>query len=141
MCYGVRNARAVRLTPFDGKLKPSFNRCFNVSPTRNTTYTFQAEDAAGKTVEAHLTITVKPPLPELLLWATSEPKLRRGDKFTLCYGVKNVLKARLEPIGMTLPPVARNCIMFYPPVSMELKMVASGQAGAELTQKTKLTVY
>lgn len=141
MCYGVRNAKAVRLTPAVYEVKPSFNRCFDVRPTQDTEYTFEAEDAAGKVVRAHLRITVKPPLPEILLWATSETNLRRGEKFTLCYGFKNVLKARLEPTGMNLPPSPKNCVMWYPAASMDLKLVAEGQAGEQITQKTRITVH
>ena len=59
LCYGVSNAKAVRLDPPDGTVWPSFNRCLRVSPAKDITYTLTIEDAAGQTKNATLTLQVR----------------------------------------------------------------------------------
>jgi hypothetical protein len=50
ICYGVQNAKSVRIEPRIAELRPTFNRCLEVSPARDTRYTLTAEDGAGKVV-------------------------------------------------------------------------------------------
>ena len=59
MCYGVSNAKTVKLDPPDANVWPSANRCMQVTPKKTTTYTLTAEDAKGSTTTQQLTITVK----------------------------------------------------------------------------------
>src|ERR1700733_9977465 len=59
MCYGVSNAKTVKLDPPDGNVWPSANRCMQVTPKKTTTYTLTIEDGKGKTANQTLTITVK----------------------------------------------------------------------------------
>jgi len=48
----------VKLDPPVASMWPSANRCFSVSPTKDTTYTLTAEDAAGNSKTASLTLKV-----------------------------------------------------------------------------------
>jgi len=59
LCYGVSNAKKVRLTPQSNAVWPSLNRCVNVSPAKDTTYTLTIEDAQGNTKSASLTLQVR----------------------------------------------------------------------------------
>ncbi len=59
LCYGVANAKTVRLEPHSGAVWPSYARCVDVAPTKTTTYTLAAEDAAGNTKTATLTLQVR----------------------------------------------------------------------------------
>jgi hypothetical protein len=59
MCYGVSNAKTVKLDPPEGNVWPSANRCLQVTPKRTTTYTLTIDDGKGKTADQQLTITVK----------------------------------------------------------------------------------
>jgi hypothetical protein len=60
MCYGVSNAKSVKLDPPDvASMFPSLNRCVKVSPKKTTTYTFTAEDGKGNTQTQQLTIEVQ----------------------------------------------------------------------------------
>src|SRR5215475_7664240 len=45
LCYGVANAPVVKLDPPVEKVWESISRCFNVSPTKTTRYTLNAEGA------------------------------------------------------------------------------------------------
>lgn len=59
LCYGVANAKVVKLEPQDNPVWPSYSRCVDVKPTRTTTYTLTAQDAAGHTVTQSLEIKVR----------------------------------------------------------------------------------
>jgi hypothetical protein len=59
MCYGVSNAKSVKLDPPDANVWPSNDRCLQISPKKTTTYTFTADDGQGNTKTATLTIEVK----------------------------------------------------------------------------------
>jgi hypothetical protein len=59
MCYGVSNAKTVKLDPPEGNVWPSANRCLQVTPKKTTTYTLTIDDGKGKTANQTLTITVK----------------------------------------------------------------------------------
>jgi hypothetical protein len=60
LCYGVVNAKAVRIDPPVEELAPSMNRCFNVAPKRDTRYTLTAEGADGPPATESFVIRVKP---------------------------------------------------------------------------------
>jgi hypothetical protein len=59
MCYGVSNAKTVKLDPPEADVWPAANRCMQVSPKKTTTYTLTADDGKGNTKTATLTIEVK----------------------------------------------------------------------------------
>ena len=58
LCYGVSNAKTVALDPPVAEMWPSASRCFDISPTKPTTYTLTATDAQGnkKTVALELRV-------------------------------------------------------------------------------------
>jgi hypothetical protein len=60
LCYGVANAKTVRLEPEVDGVWPSLSRCLYVAPRRDTRYTLTAEGADGKRVEESFEIRVKP---------------------------------------------------------------------------------
>jgi len=49
LCYGVANAKTVKLEPQSNPVWPSHSHCVEVTPTKTTTYTLTIEDAAGNT--------------------------------------------------------------------------------------------
>ena len=59
LCYGVSNAKEVRLDPPAGAVWPSSARCVYVSPKKDTTYTLTAVDAQGNTKTATVTVQVR----------------------------------------------------------------------------------
>jgi hypothetical protein len=58
VCYGVANAKQVRLDPPAGPVWPSYSRCVDVTPRKDTTYTLTAVDAAGNSKTATVTLRV-----------------------------------------------------------------------------------
>jgi hypothetical protein len=59
LCYGVANAKTVKLEPQDNPVWPSYNRCIEVSPQKDTTYTLTVQDGTGNTKSQTLDIKVK----------------------------------------------------------------------------------
>ena len=58
LCYGVSNAKSVRIEPPVGEIWPSLSHCVNISPKKDTTYVLTAEDASGSSKTATLTLRV-----------------------------------------------------------------------------------
>ena len=59
LCYGVANAKAVKLEPQPNAVWPSYARCVNVSPTKTTMYTLTINDASGNTKSQSLLVNVR----------------------------------------------------------------------------------
>ncbi len=59
LCYGVSNAKTVRLEPQTNEVWPSFSRCVDVAPSKDTIYTLTAEDAGGHSKTATLMVQVR----------------------------------------------------------------------------------
>ena len=59
LCYGVANAKNVKLEPQPNAVWPSYAYCVNVSPAKSTTYTLTVSDASGNTKTESLKVVVK----------------------------------------------------------------------------------
>ncbi len=59
LCYGVSNAKEVKLDPPVASVWPSVTRCVAASPRKETTYTLTAVDAQGNTKTATVIVQVK----------------------------------------------------------------------------------
>ena len=59
LCYGVVNAKSVRIEPGIEPLKPSISRCLEISPVADTRYTFTAEDESGHGATASVLVRVQ----------------------------------------------------------------------------------
>jgi len=60
LCYGVENARTVRIAPAVARLFPSSNHCMPVVPQHTTHYTLLAEGFDGSVVTQSITLAVQP---------------------------------------------------------------------------------
>ena len=58
ICYGVLNAKSVRLDPPIAGVWPAVNRCVDIHPTRETRYTLTAEGADGRSVSESFDVQV-----------------------------------------------------------------------------------
>jgi hypothetical protein len=140
ICYGVRQAKSVRLEPAVESLTPSLNRCFWVEPKQDTSYTLVAEGFHGERESAVLQIAVQPAPPHIDYVAVSHAEIRRGEPVTVCYGVDHAKGVRLEPLGMPLPAVPKNCNRFYPRATLIYTLVAFDAAGRTDREKFSIRV-
>src|SRR6266849_9094696 len=59
LCYGVANAKTVKLEPQSNPVWPSYSRCVDLTPSKSTTYTLTIADAAGNTRKQTLEVKVR----------------------------------------------------------------------------------
>jgi hypothetical protein len=59
LCYGVANAKTVKLEPQSQPVWPSVARCVEVTPNKSTTYTLTIGDASGKTQSQDIEVIVR----------------------------------------------------------------------------------
>jgi hypothetical protein len=59
LCYGVLNAKTVKVDPPVEQLKPSAHHCFEIAPKKTTTYKITADDGAGHAKSESLTVQVR----------------------------------------------------------------------------------
>jgi hypothetical protein len=59
LCYGVANAKTVKLEPQSNPVWPSYSRCVDVTPLKSTTYTLTIADAAGNAKTQTLEVKVR----------------------------------------------------------------------------------
>ena len=59
LCYGVANAKSVKLEPQRNPVWPSYSRCVDVTPAKSTIYTLTIADAAGNTRRQSLEVKVR----------------------------------------------------------------------------------
>ena len=67
LCYGVEDAKSVRLDPPDEKLGISRNRCFAVSPKQNTSYALIAKGEDGMEAKQSFLVRVIPKAEQAIL--------------------------------------------------------------------------
>jgi hypothetical protein len=58
LCYGVANAKTVKIEPQSGPVWPSYANCVDVSPRKDTTYTLTVQDAGGNAKTQTLQVKV-----------------------------------------------------------------------------------
>jgi hypothetical protein len=65
LCYGVENARSVRIAPVAMPVDPSPNRCMEIGPRHTTHYTLMAIGYDGSVATRSLTLAVQAMPPEI----------------------------------------------------------------------------
>jgi|SRR6185503_3802017 len=58
LCYGVENAKSVKISPEIDYVYPSMNRCVEIGPEHTTHYTILAEGFDGRMASESFTLTV-----------------------------------------------------------------------------------
>jgi hypothetical protein len=102
LCYGVLNAKVVRLDPPVANIYPSLNRCVEAAPSRQTLYTLTAEGQDGRTVSAALTLGVVPDqetLPRIKSFTIAKRERDYTGKwiFSLTYSLENCEEVSIDP--------------------------------------------
>jgi len=62
LCYGVENAKSVRISPILQGVYPSQSHCVEILPERTTHYTILAEGFDGRVATQSFTLAVQPPI-------------------------------------------------------------------------------
>ncbi|HWC98276.1 MAG TPA: hypothetical protein VG456_16065 [Candidatus Sulfopaludibacter sp.] len=101
LCYGVLNARSVRIDPPVEGVSPALSRCVEISPTAATRYTLTAEGSDGHTATESFVLQVtadQTTLPRIGYFRVDKDKLEGGRHiFTLAFACKNGEEISIDP--------------------------------------------
>ncbi len=138
LCYGVAKAKAVKLDPPVEALSPSLNRCIQVAPAADTTYRLTAEGEDGRTASESFVLQVKAApqrLPKVLYFSSQ----KKGDVYSLCFGVENAERVSVEPpVIPEMEGAPRGCFYVAPRESTTYTVTATGRHGK--TARRQITV-
>jgi hypothetical protein len=150
LCYGVENAASVRIEPPVQDLKPGYNRCFQATPERTTTYRLVAEGAAGGPVDKSVTVEVKAASRASAPFAgtrsvltavfCSATEILPGQSATICYSAPQAVRVSIDPAVQALKPAARFCFMVKPSQTTTYTLTARDQEGRTDTQRLTIKV-
>jgi len=102
LCYGVLNAKSVRISPPVGGVDPAITRCVAVAPERETEYTLTAEGRDGRTVSASFVLPVRadpdtlPKIDHFRVVSRTKDYLGRPI-FKLSYADRNAEEVSISP--------------------------------------------
>jgi hypothetical protein len=134
ICYGVLNARAVRLDPPVADVSPSLNRCVEAAPEHDTRYTLTAEGTGGKAVSASFEIQVKPDpaeLPRITYFRAGKPRIEDGREIVrLEFGQENGELVDIDPpVFPTLHGTPFGQFYVAPPHTTTYTLTVTGKRG------------
>ena len=145
ICYGVENAKAVRLEPHIETIAPSFNRCFQYSPAATSEIKLIATGADGSESFKTLAITVAgvapPPKGQLILFFVSSGKsVVPGQQVTLCYDTSNSSSVKIEPSPVDRKLAAKDCVAQQVTRKTKFTLIARGANGEEDRESLQVDV-
>jgi hypothetical protein len=138
LCYGVENARSVRVEPPVEQLKPAYSRCFQVSPRVDTAYTLIAEGSDGSTATQSIMVKVLTAIPSappavrpslIRTFAASAEVVSSGAPIILCYSAPDATSVTIDPPVRELEPTDRLCFSTRVATTTTYKLTATGAGG------------
>ena len=146
ICYSVVNAKSVRLEPPVQGVFPSFNRCVEIAPARDTRYTLIAEGADGRMVSESFILGVKPD-PETLPRITSfevvegKPDYRGRMVYLISFGQQNGLEVAIDPPAFpTLHGAPSGRFYVAPAQTTTYTLTVTGKFGHRVQRQLTLEV-
>jgi hypothetical protein len=144
LCYGVTNAKTVKITPLNEELKPSFNRCVEIFPAQDTVYELTATDSSGATLRQSLEVKVIPDpakAPKIAYFRVAESMLDKYDGrqvWKLCFQAWNAEEVRIDP--PVFPPwkVLQGCFYVEPKVPTTYTLTVTGSRGRAASRKVTI---
>jgi hypothetical protein len=101
LCYGVLNAKAVRIEPPLDGVWPALNRCVDASPLHDTRYKLTAVAADGHEISESFTLPVVPDiaaLPRITSFGIANKGVDQGRPyFKLSFTVENAETVEIDP--------------------------------------------
>jgi hypothetical protein len=101
ICYGVVNAKSLRIDPPVADVYPALSRCVETAPHHDTKYTLTAEGKDGKTAAAEFTLAVRPDLenrPRITSFAVAKHTVEQGRHFVIIsWAFQNADTVSIDP--------------------------------------------
>jgi hypothetical protein len=146
LCYGVSNAKSVRLDPPVEKISPSLNRCIEVRPRGETRYTLTAEGSDGQTASQSLTVSVgadQSTLPKITSFQIDGTKKDYSGQtmYTLSFGVQNAEEISIDPpVFPTLHGAPSGQFSVKPDKTTTYTLIVKGKNGHVARQQLTVRV-
>jgi len=143
LCYGVLNARSVKIDPPVDGVSPALSRCVEVSPLKDTRYTLTAEGSDGHSASESFVLAVNPDaatLPRITYFRVAQHKVESGRHlFMLVFGDQNAEEVSIDPaVFPTLHGAPNGQFLVAPEQTTTYTLTAKGKFGH--TAERKLTV-
>jgi hypothetical protein len=146
LCYGVSNAKSVRLDPPVEKISPSLNRCIGVRPRGETRYTLTAEGSDEQAVSESVTIRVgadQSALPRITSFQIDGTKKDYSGQtvFSLSFGVQNAEEVSIDPpVFPTLHGAPSGQFSVKPDRTTTYTLIVKGKNGHVARQRLTVRV-
>lgn len=146
LCYGVADAKAVRLDPLVDAISPSMSRCIEVRPKGETRYTLTAEGSDGQTVSQSITVRLgadQSALPRITSFQIDGTKKDYSGQtmFTLSFGVQNAEEVSIEPrVFPTLHGAPSGQFSVKPDKTTTYTLIVKGKNGHVARQQLTVEV-
>jgi len=145
ICYGVLNAKSVRIEPPVDGVSPALNRCVEVAPQHDTQYTLTAEGDDGKVISASFHLAVVPDeesLPRIRSFQVARQGVDRGRPyFVLSFTVENAETVDIDPpVIPTLHKAPLGQFTVAPEKSTTYTLTVTGKHGHKATRQLKVSV-
>jgi len=150
LCYGVANAKSVRVEPAVDGVWPSPNRCVEIAPARTTQYKLIAESADGEveTASAEVKVNADPALlPKIAYFVAAPAKQTAAEKqsgapavYSLCYQSQNATQVSIDP--PVLPPTSapNGCFYHNPSKTTTYTLTATDARGRKARKQVTIKV-
>lgn len=146
ICYGVVNAKSLRIDPPVDAVYPAINRCLTVEPERDTRYTLTAEGNDGQTATSEFTLAVKPDianLPRITAFEVVKHSVELGRHyFTIAFRFENARTVTIDPpVFSTLEDSAPfGQFMVAPETSTTYTLTVAGKKGRKASKQLTVNV-
>jgi hypothetical protein len=143
LCFGVENARSVRIVPEIDRLKPALTRCLQIAPVGTTSYKLIATGFDDQEVSESLTVQVKEnPLlaPRILSFSAKPAEAPAGTAVTLCYAVENASSVKMEPNALPETSAPRGCFWVVVQQTTTYRLIALGPKNQSARREVTIRV-
>lgn len=146
ICYGVLNARSVRIEPPVEGVSVALNKCVTAAPERDTRYTLTAEGSDGHTVSESFVLAVRPDqasLPKITSFGVANQKTdyRGRPVFLLTFGAQNAETVDIDPpVFPTLHGAPYGRFYVAPEKTTTYTLTATGKRGHKAQRQLTVEV-
>jgi hypothetical protein len=146
ICYGVLNAKSVKIEPAVDGVSPSLNRCVEVSAEKETRFTLTAEGHDGRTASESFVLGVRPDeatLPRIRAFAVTKTERDYSGKwiFSLAFSAENPEEVSIDPpVFPTLHRSPMGSFYVAPQQTTTYTLTVTGKFGHKATRSVTVQV-
>jgi len=146
ICYGVVNAKSVRIEPHLEGVYPAISRCIDVAPQHETRYTLTAEGQDGRTISQSFVLGVRPDqasLPRITSLAIRKSERDYTGKwiFSLSFAAENPEEVSIDPpVFPTLHRSPRGDFYVAPRKTTTYTLTVTGKHGHKAQRELTVQV-